>query len=64
MLETCVLVTELDMEEEITNMSPSDHTREDLKIELDGSNYKTIKDQLYIQKVKWNHTLRVLVDTA
>jgi hypothetical protein len=32
-----LLVTELDMEEDQTIMLPSDHTREDLKTELDGS---------------------------
>lgn len=37
MLETSLLVTELDMEEDQTIMSPSDHTKEDLKTELDGS---------------------------
>jgi hypothetical protein len=57
MLETWLLVTELDMEEDQTIMSPSDHTREELKIELDGSKLEPCQ-------VQCKHKFRVLVDTA
>lgn len=50
------------MEEEITIMSPSDHTKEDLKIELDGSILELSQEQLFM--VLCNHKLRVLVDSA